>query len=124
MVSDSQFDSSDDFTTAGRPHPAGFLEWTSGPGRCTDQGQTSHTDALVPPQRQPNGAYCRAGVTTPILIRPTQYMTESDARTTTIQPNGEDLFDSPVPSAPGSAALLPIASVWHTVLVLAVIGIS
>ncbi|PYX34660.1 MAG: hypothetical protein DMG80_01210 [Acidobacteria bacterium] len=51
-------------------------------------------------------------------------MTESGARTTTIQPLGEDLLDAPAPSARRSATLLPIASVWHTVLVLAVISVS
>lgn len=51
-------------------------------------------------------------------------MTESGARTTTIQPLGVDLLDAPAPSARRSATLLPIASVWHTVLVLAVISVS
>ena len=51
-------------------------------------------------------------------------MPESEAKAATLQPRGEALIQSAIPPKPRSDALRPIASVWHTVVVLALIGIS
>jgi membrane protease YdiL (CAAX protease family) len=51
-------------------------------------------------------------------------MPESDAKAATLQPRGEILIETAAPPKPSSDNFHPIASLWHTGLVLAVIGLS